>query len=133
MHLPVYLCYWSPYCHRPTVGASIWLLPGMSYHVNLKITFLQIFSHNRCNNMGLPQDEFSENGNTTFLQKYFLTMGTLMIFLLGMIIHMTGRTRTISQLKYLYCLFVECITKFRLNYISDKTGAASENHNQTCI
>ena len=28
------------YGHRPTVGASIWLLPRMSSHVNLKITFL---------------------------------------------------------------------------------------------
>ena len=94
--------------------------PENEFSREFKITFLWNFSHNRCNNMGLPSTSSQIKGKTTFIQKYFLTMGTVMIFLVGMIIHMTGWTRTISQLKYLHCLFVKCITKFCLNYSSSE-------------
>ena len=98
-----------------TVGTLIWLLLRLISQVNFKITFLWKFSHNRCNNMGLPPARVLR----------WRAICTLMMFLLGIMIHMTGRASTISQLKYWYCLFVKCIVKFRLNYVSDKIGVAS--------
>ena len=98
-----------------TVGTLIWLLLRLISQVKFKFTFLWKFSHNRCNNMGLPPARVLR----------WRAMCTLMMFLLGIMIHMTGRASTISQLKYWYCLFVKCIVKFRLNYVSDKIGVAS--------
>ena len=98
-----------------TVGTLIWLLLRLISQVKFKFTFLWKFSHNRCNNMGLPPARVLR----------WRAICTLMMFLLGIMIHMTGRASTISQLKYWYCLFVKCIVKFRLNYVSDKIGVAS--------
>ena len=98
-----------------TVGTLIWLLLRLISQVKFKFTFLWKFSHNRCNNMGLPPARVLR----------WRAICTLMMFLLRIMIHMTGRASTISQLKYWYCLFVKCIVKFRLNYVSDKIGVAS--------
>ena len=98
-----------------TVGTLIWLLLRLISQVKFKFTFLWKFSHNRCNNMGLPPARVLR----------WRAICTLMMFLLGIMIHMTERANTISQLKYWYCLFVKCIVKFRLNYVSDKIGVAS--------
>ena len=98
-----------------TVGTLIWLLLRLISQVKFKFTFLWKFSHNRCNNMGLPPARVLR----------WRAICTLMMFLLGIMIHMTGQASTISQLKYWYCLFVKCIVKFRLNYVSDKIGVAS--------
>ena len=98
-----------------TVGTLIWLLLRLISQVKFKFTFLWKFSHNRCNNMGLPPARVLR----------WRAICTLMMFLLGIMIHMTGRASTISQLKYWYGLFVKCIVKFRLNYVSDKIGVAS--------
>ena len=97
------------------VGTLIWLLLRLISQVKFKFTFLWKFSHNRCNNMGLPPARVLR----------WRAICTLMMFLLGIMIHMMGRASTISQLKYWYCLFVKCIVKFCLNYVSDKIGVAS--------